>query len=60
VLEQEIGNGQIQDRIAQKLEALVVIGRETPVGERLFKKGPVHKFMLETGLKHGKVGAHGR
>jgi hypothetical protein len=32
---EQVGNGQVEHRIAQKLQALVVIGRETAMGERL-------------------------
>ena len=44
---EQVGNGQVKHRIAQELQPLVVIGRETAMGERLDKQLRIGKLVLQ-------------
>jgi hypothetical protein len=44
-LQQEIGHGKVQYRIAQKLQSLVVIGGVAPVRQGTFKQARPLKMM---------------
>ena len=44
-------DGQIQDRIAQKLDALIMVGRKAAVRQRLLEQLRVGEIMLQARLQ---------
>src|SRR5690606_26705314 len=48
---QQVRDGQVQHRVAEKLEALVVVGRETAVRERELEQPRVRERVLKARLQ---------
>ena len=46
-LVQQIGHRQIEHRVAQKLQSLIVIGTKTAMGQRLIEQIGIGKNMLQ-------------
>jgi hypothetical protein len=57
-VEQETRDDQAQNRVAQELEALVVIGTETTVGKRPLQKGGVGEAVADALLEDDEGGIH--
>ena len=50
-LKQKAGNTEIEDRIAQELQAFIVICAEAPVGQCLYQQARVTETVSDTGLQ---------
>ena len=50
---QEISDHQIENAIPQKLQALIVVGREAPVRDGTAKQRRVRELMLQADLQRG-------
>ncbi len=59
-VEQQARDDQAQDRVAEELEALVVVGTEAAVGERAFQQGRVAEPVADALLQCYEAGIHAR
>ena len=57
-LEQQARDDQAQDRVAEELEALVVVGAEAAVGQRAFQQGRVAEPVADALLQCYETGIH--
>ena len=55
---EQIGDGQTEHRVTQKLQALVMVGRETAVGQCLGQQGDIGKRVLQALLQFHQTGYH--
>ena len=54
------GHGQVEHRIAQELEPLVVVGREAAVGQRALQQARVGEAVLQARLQRGQARCRSR
>ena len=59
VVEQQAGDRQAQDRVAEEFEALVVIGAEAAMPQRTLEQALVREAMAEPLLQCGETSIHG-